>query len=142
MRGYDAFQCLVGIVANAVKFTPSGGHIRVTASQLPDGLAIAVADTGIGIAAKDIPKAFERFGQVDSRLARQYEGVGLGLPLARRLMEMHGGSLEIASLFGVGTTVRLRLPAERVIELAACSVLTNGPKYKERIPRKLLAVAA
>ncbi|MBS0470335.1 MAG: hypothetical protein JSR60_04620 [Proteobacteria bacterium] len=107
-------QALINLLANAVKFTPAGGSITVRAKQVPAGLAITVHDTGIGIAAKDIPRALEQFGQVDSSLARKYEGAGLGLPLAKRFMEMHGGSLNLESVVDVGTTVTLVLPKARL----------------------------
>jgi len=108
-------QVLVNILANAVKFTPSGGQVGVHANQDAGGLAISVSDTGIGIAADDIPKALERFSQVDSSIVRKYEGTGLGLPLAKLLMELHGGSLHIDSAPQVGTTVTVKFPAKRVI---------------------------
>jgi signal transduction histidine kinase len=107
-------QVLLNLLANAVKFTPEGGRVGVRVFPSGDGLAIAIADTGIGIAAKDIPKALERFGQVDSALSRKYEGVGLGLPLARQLMELHGGSLALESEPGHGTTVTVTFPAARM----------------------------
>jgi signal transduction histidine kinase len=78
-------------------------------------LAIAVGDTGIGMDANDIAKALERFGQIDSRLSRKYEGAGLGLPLAKQLAELHGGRLEILSTKGAGTTVTVTLPADRLL---------------------------
>ena len=114
-------QVLLNLIGNAIKFTPAGGSIYLSASLQPGGLAISVADTGIGIAAHDIPKALERFGQVDSRLSRKYEGVGLGLPLAKQLMEMHGGALELASTVDVGTTVTVTLPADRLISERAAA---------------------
>src|SRR5690606_1361498 len=90
-------QVLLNLLSNAVKFTPEGGSVRVDAAQLPEGIAIRVSDTGIGMAPEDIPKALERFGQIDSALARKYEGAGLGLPLSLHLMEYHGGTLTIES---------------------------------------------
>lgn len=116
-------QALINLLANAVKFTPSGGTITIRAELVPAGLAIAVHDTGIGIAAKDIPRALEQFGQVDSSLARKYEGAGLGLPLAKKFMELHGGSLTLESVVNVGTTVTLVLPKVRLrpLELGAAA---------------------
>ena len=73
-----------------------------------------VRDTGIGIAAQDIPRALERFSQVDERLERKYEGTGLGLPLARDYITLHGGVLSLDSVVNQGTTVTVRLPAERI----------------------------
>ena len=111
-------QVLLNLLSNAVKFTPSGGSISITAEPDGDGFEIAVTDTGIGIASEDIPTALERFGQVDSRFCRRYEGTGLGLPLAKRLMELHGGTLNLVSVVGSGTRVSCRFPAERVVALA------------------------
>lgn len=107
-------QVLLNILSNGVKFTPAGGTVRVSASRRGGGLAIAVADSGIGIAPHDMKRAFERFSQVDARLSRRYEGIGLGLPLSQRLMELHGGTLELESEIGKGTTVTVTFPAERI----------------------------
>ena len=109
-------QALINLLGNSVKFTPAGGKISVRVSAQDGGIAIAVADTGIGIAAVDIPRALERFGQVDATLARKYEGAGLGLPLAKQLMEMHGGRLSLESTVNVGTTVTVTLPASRMVQ--------------------------
>jgi signal transduction histidine kinase len=109
-------QVLINLLSNAVKFTPSGGEIRITARREADELAIVVADTGIGIAPEDIPKALERFGQVDGRLARKYEGTGLGLPFSKSLVELHGGRFGIESAGpGTGTRVTMIFPAARFI---------------------------
>ncbi|HLI11270.1 MAG TPA: MHYT domain-containing protein [Alphaproteobacteria bacterium] len=108
-------QVLLNLLSNAVKFTPAEGRVTTSVFLHEGGIAIAVTDTGIGIAAEDIPKALERFGQVDSSLSRRYEGTGLGLPLARRLMELHGGRLELESELGHGTTVTIAFPADRLI---------------------------
>ncbi len=109
-------QVLINLVSNAVKFTPAGGKIKVRAFRVGDEIAISVTDTGIGIAAEDIPKAFELFRQIDSQLSRKYEGTGLGLPLARQLMELHGGRLVLESEVNVGTAVTIYFPPERVVE--------------------------
>ncbi|MGH6948964.1 MAG: ATP-binding protein [Kiloniellales bacterium] len=107
-------QMLINLLSNAVKFTPSGGTTTVSARRCETGgIDLAVADSGIGIAAEDIPKALAPFGQVDSGLTRRYDGAGLGLPLTRSLVELHGGALAIESTPGVGTTVRLRFPPGR-----------------------------
>ncbi len=107
-------QILLNLLSNAVKFTPPGGTISIFSVVHAGGLDITVDDTGIGMKNKDIPRALERFGQIDSTLARKYEGAGLGLPLAKHLIELHGGSLKIESTVGAGTTVTVTLPAERV----------------------------
>jgi signal transduction histidine kinase len=111
-------QILLNLMSNATKFTHPGGSVHVSAHLGAGGMTISVADTGIGIAKDDIPKALERFGQVDSRLARKYQGTGLGLPLAKQLTELHGGNFELKSAEGVGTTVTFTLPPERIIEHA------------------------
>lgn len=108
-------QVLLNLMSNAAKFTHPGGSVHVSAALDAKGLAICVADTGIGIAKEDIPKALERFGQVDSRLARKYQGTGLGLPLAKQLTELHGGNFDLRSAVGVGTTITITLPLDRVI---------------------------
>jgi signal transduction histidine kinase len=109
-------QVLINLLANAVKFTPENGEIRVSSVATCNGLTIAVSDTGIGMAAEDIPKALTIFGQVDSkRISRKHEGTGLGLPLAKHLVELHGGSLSVESEVNVGTTVSITLPSERII---------------------------
>jgi signal transduction histidine kinase len=107
-------QVLINLLTNAIKFTRPGGRVRVSVEDAPDGLDIRISDTGIGIAASDIPIALAAFGQVDSSLARKHEGTGLGLPLSKALVEMHGGTLRIDSEVGIGTTVTVRLPAERI----------------------------
>ena len=109
-------QILVNLLSNAVKFTPAGGSVTVKAWFRPDsGFVIQVADTGVGIALDDIPKALTPFGQVDSRLDRKYEGTGLGLPLTKSLIEKHSGSLDLQSEVGAGTTVTVRFPPERMV---------------------------
>jgi signal transduction histidine kinase len=108
-------EILINLVSNGIRFTPQGGEVRVSAFRRDDGLALCVADTGIGMAADDIPKALERFGQLDTDINRKHGGVGLGLPLAQHLMELHGGTLRIASELGVGTTVTVTFPTSRIV---------------------------
>ncbi len=79
------------------------------------GVVVTVADTGIGMNLAEIDVALEPFRQVDNAMSRRYEGTGLGLPLAKQLTELHGGTLEIVSQPGVGTTVRMHLPRARVL---------------------------
>jgi len=107
-------QILVNLMSNAVKFTPAGGQVRVSARKTDAGLELTVADSGIGIAPQDIPKVLETFGQIDSSLSRKYEGSGLGLPLSKRLAELHGGTLALESAVNVGTTVTVTLPPVRL----------------------------
>ena len=108
-------QILVNLLTNAIKFTPSGGKVTLGIwSRAQSGYVFQVIDTGIGIAIEDIPKALAPFQQIDSGLNRKHEGSGLGLPLAKSLVEIHGGSLDLQSKVGVGTTVTVRFPAERI----------------------------
>ena len=109
-------QILVNLTSNAIKFTPPGGSVTVKAwCNNENGYILQVVDTGIGIALEDISKALSRFGQVDSDLGRHYEGTGLGLPLTRSLVELHGGSFDLQSELGVGTTVTARFPSRRIV---------------------------
>ncbi len=109
-------QVLLNLLANAVKFTPEGGRVALGAALCPDGaVEMHVTDTGIGMAEADIPRAFEPFQQLDSGLARRFEGSGLGLPLSRALAEAQGATLSLRSRPGEGTTATLRFPRERVI---------------------------
>lgn len=108
-------QVVINLLSNAVKFTPDDGEVVLSAKLGPHGeLLIVVRDSGIGIAPQDIPRVLSPFGQVDSSLARKYEGTGLGLHLSRNLVELHGGSLTIKSALGQGTTVTCSFPAARV----------------------------
>lgn len=112
-------QIMLNLLSNAIKFTPPGGEITVKAWCSPNaGHVIQVSDTGIGIAAENIPKALSPFGQIDNSLSREYQGTGLGLPLSKFLTEMHGGSLNVESELGVGTTITIRLPSGRVFPWA------------------------
>ena len=111
-------QILLNLLSNAVKFTPSGGKVTLHARMRSDrGIDIVVEDTGIGIAEKDLARAFQPFGQIDSHLSRKYEGTGLGLPLSRNLTELHGGTLSIDSKPNQGTSVTIAFPLERTVVL-------------------------
>jgi signal transduction histidine kinase/HAMP domain-containing protein len=117
-------QIVLNLLSNAVKFTEAGGKVTVFAR--PDergGVELRIVDTGIGMSPDEIPIALAPFGQVDSRLARRYEGAGLGLPLTKALVELHGGVMAIESERGKGTIVMVALPpvhtAYREIALSA-----------------------
>jgi signal transduction histidine kinase len=113
-------QILLNLLSNAVKFTLAGGAVEISAECESSGdLAIAVRDTGIGMAPADIAKAFEPFRQIDNRLNRKYEGTGLGLPLVKAMMGAHAGRVDVESTLGAGTVVTVRFPAERVAPAAA-----------------------
>jgi PAS domain S-box-containing protein len=117
-------QILVNLLANATKFTEAGGRITLSVRRDEAGaLAVAVRDTGVGIAPEDIPKALAPFGQVRRDPEYAQEGIGLGLPLSQALAEQHGGALEIASELGVGTTATVRLPAARLAASASVTAI-------------------
>src|SRR5262249_36228455 len=100
-------QILINLLSNAVKFTPEGGVVTIRLEPAEDGgLALVIADTGIGMTEEEIAIALEPFSQVENALTKKFEGTGLGLPIARRLIELHGGRLEIASAKDHGTTIR------------------------------------
>ena len=108
-------QCLANLLSNSLKFTPAGGHITIAARfDDRDDLAISVNDTGIGIASNDIPTVMAPFGQVETAFQRAHTGTGLGLPLTKAMIELHGGGFRIDSRLGEGTIVTLTLPARRV----------------------------
>jgi signal transduction histidine kinase len=109
-------QIVLNLLSNAVKFTPEGGAVTLTADVEDDGgLVIRVEDNGIGIAPEDMETVMAPFGQVDSTLARRYEGTGLGMSLSKSLVELHGGSLVIESEVDAGTKVTVRLPAKHTV---------------------------
>ena len=109
-------QIILNILSNAVKFTHENGRVNVAvhtrlAGEEVTHFMISIEDTGIGMAKDDIEKAFQSFGQIDSGLNRKYEGTGLGLPLTKKLMDLHGGEIQIDSEMGKGTVVTLTFPA-------------------------------
>ena len=109
-------QALNHLLSNAVKFTEAGGTVSVGASLGADGrLLLFVRDTGIGIPEADIERVFEPFTQLDSTLARRFQGAGLGLYVSRALVAGHGGELSLRSVPGAGTTAEICLPAERLV---------------------------
>ncbi|MBM3485764.1 MAG: PAS domain S-box protein [Alphaproteobacteria bacterium] len=109
-------QALLNLLSNAIKFTPRGGHVTVrTGLDAAGAITMEVADTGIGIAPEDLGRVMEPYGQAHSDVVRRHTGTGLGLPLVKKLVELHGGTMAIASRVGEGTTVSLRMPADRVV---------------------------
>ncbi len=112
-------QVVLNLLSNAIKFTPPGGSVTLRAGRREDGgVSISVIDTGIGMSADEIPRALAKFGQIDGELSRAHDGTGLGLPIAKSLIEMHEGRLEITSEKGKGTEMRIWLPASRVAAAA------------------------
>jgi PAS domain S-box-containing protein len=113
-------QVVLNLVSNAVKFTPDGGRVAIDAFDDGRGaMVLRVSDTGIGIAGEDVAKVLAPFGQVESALSRTVPGTGLGLPLTKHLVELHGGSLAIESELGKGTVVTVRLPARSTLRQVA-----------------------
>ncbi|HVS51183.1 MAG TPA: ATP-binding protein [Opitutaceae bacterium] len=113
-------QVLQNLVANAVKFTARGGRVTLNLERhAAGGLALAVSDTGIGIAPGKLPLLFKPFSQIDSSLSRQFGGTGLGLALVERIMKLHGGSVGVRSAPGLGSTFTVQLPASALPAPAA-----------------------
>ena len=111
-------QIFLNLLSNAVKFTPPHGTVAIEAKEAATGLVLRIRDTGIGIAKEDLPVVMERFGQVDSHVSRKHPGTGLGLPLAKQLTELHGGTLTVESEVGAGTCVTVTFPPERIVRVA------------------------
>ena len=113
-------QVTLNLLSNSVKFTEPRGRIQVDSMLHKSGdLVLAIRDTGIGIPPEQIERIFQPFEQVAGHLTREHEGTGLGLPIAKALIELHGGDLVLSSQPGAGTTARLRLPGDRVRSAAA-----------------------
>ncbi len=116
-------QLLLNLVSNAIKFSHEGGKVTISIAFTPgDGLLVAVRDTGIGIAEKDIARVLRPFEQVETSYTRANGGTGLGLPLAVKLAELHGGTLTIDSEQDAGTTVTIRLPPQRLVSASQAAV--------------------
>jgi signal transduction histidine kinase len=112
-------QLLINLVSNALKFTPRGGSIGVDLnSTAGKGIRLRVSDTGIGISAKDLERIFKPFVQVENVFNRKHSGAGLGLPLVKKIADLHGARIDIQSEIGVGTTIAVELPAERTLKAA------------------------
>lgn len=112
-------QVLLNLLSNAVKFTPAGGQVDVQALMDNAGrICLSVSDSGIGMSAAEIEIALSPFGQVESQIARRNEGTGLGLPICKSLMELHGGGLTISRAPGVGTTLTACFPASACVPRA------------------------
>ena len=108
-------QVLLNLLSNAVKFTQPSGRVIVDCRRDKQGdLLITVKDTGVGIPREQLEKVLEPFEQVEDHLTRRNEGTGLGLPIAKALIELHGGELHLESELNVGTTAELRVPRERI----------------------------
>jgi two-component system cell cycle sensor histidine kinase PleC len=112
-------QIVSNVVSNAIKFTHEGGHVMVEAVRLAAGGAVLIVrDTGVGMSEDEIRVATMPFGQVDGTRSRWREGTGLGLPIAKALVELHGGRLEIRSIKSKGTEVAVVLPARHQVSIS------------------------
>lgn len=104
-------QVFTNILSNAVKFTPAKGSVVISAVMSePETLSVTISDTGVGMTQDEIVTAITAFGQVESDLNRNHEGTGLGVPIAKALVELHGGEFHLSSVKGIGTEVRIDLP--------------------------------
>jgi PAS domain S-box-containing protein len=108
-------QIVLNLLSNAIKFTEPTGQVRVDCAVGAEGLSIAVTDTGIGIAARDIPRALTPFQQIEDPMSRRFDGTGLGLPIVKAIMDLHGGTITLSSTPGKGTRVTILFPPSRLI---------------------------
>jgi signal transduction histidine kinase/ActR/RegA family two-component response regulator len=133
-------QVLTNLLNNAAKYTPPGGRIHLTARKEDEELVIQIVDNGIGIPQDMLPKVFELFTQVKGALDRAQGGLGLGLALVRRLVEMHGGTVEAASGGrGIGSTFSVRLPMEpAALVMQETDIINKDPTYQPRTRRILV----
>ncbi|HZD26283.1 MAG TPA: ATP-binding protein [Alphaproteobacteria bacterium] len=130
-------QVMLNLLSNAVKFTPEGGHVIVAARLAADGgLAVSVSDTGVGIPPDMLGEVLKPFRQVADHTSRRHDGTGLGLPLAKSLIELHGGRLTLESELGTGTKVTVWLPPER-LELPALLATAGPPERPENCAARL-----
>jgi signal transduction histidine kinase len=121
-------QVMLNLLSNAIKYTPKGGSVMTSVEQDARGLSLKVTDTGCGISEGALAKVFDPFQRGDSMIARKIEGSGLGLAISRKLMELHGGALTLASKLGVGTAATAFFPIERLI-LAAGEMRVTSPAH-------------
>ena len=106
-------KTFLNLIFNALKFTPAGGTVSLHIEKQGDQLIMAVKDTGVGIAQKNLPYVFDRFWQADDSSKRKYQGVGIGLSLVKELTEIQGGKVSVVSEMGKGTTFTVQLPIHR-----------------------------
>ena len=130
-------QVLLNLLSNAVKFTPRGGQVSLKAGLFENTLAISVTDTGVGIAPEDQPKVFEEFYQTGGDYSRKREGTGLGLALAKRYVELHGGHIQIESVIGQGSTFTFSLPVRPHVERTE-ALLGKTPSTHSQAPLALI----
>lgn len=130
-------QILLNLLSNAVKFTPEGGKVTLRVRVEQNMAVFQVEDTGIGIPEHQIPLLFQKFQQLDTSYHRKYEGTGLGLALARQLVELHGGWINVSSKVGVGSIFTVRLPAQR---LPTASSEMIFPKVSDHLGGRIVLI--
>ncbi len=137
-------QILVNLLSNAVKFTNEGGQVGLRIHPDPAGshVVLTVWDTGIGIAATDLPRLFQSFVQIDSQLARRFEGTGLGLALVKKLAELHGGDVLVESEPGKGSSFNVRIPLAPLAPVAPPAIRPLGADTPPRFRRAPFALIA
>ncbi len=108
-------QILTNLLTNAIKFNRDEGTVELEIRRLPAELLIRISDTGIGIAPEDVANIFDRFFQIDSSMTRRFGGTGIGLSIVKSLVELHGGSIQVASTVDQGTTFHVRIPELEVL---------------------------
>ncbi|MGH7969501.1 MAG: ATP-binding protein, partial [Limisphaerales bacterium] len=123
-------KIVLNLVFNALKFTPSGGRVSLHAEKKEEQFVLTVADTGMGISAKNLPHVFDRFWQADGSSKRKYQGVGIGLALVKELVEIQGGQVTVESEEGKGTTFTVRLPYQKA-EPASQPAESSEPSTEE-----------
>jgi CheY-like chemotaxis protein len=129
-------QVIWNLLSNAVKFTPRGGRVQVRLQRINSHIEISVSDTGIGIRADFLPHLFERFRQADSTTTRAHGGLGLGLAIARQIVELHGGTIHaLSSGEGKGATFRVELPVMIVHPAAAAAEPRIHPRTEVRVTK-------
>jgi two-component system, cell cycle sensor histidine kinase PleC len=112
-------QVFASLLSNAIKFNTAGGSVQLEATRtMEGGVSVLVSDTGIGMTEDEVSVALKLFGQVDGSKSRSYEGTGLGLPIAKALVELHGGRMEIRTAKGEGTIVAVQLPSKNHVSTA------------------------
>ena len=128
-------QILFNLLSNAVKFTPDGGSVLVKAKAITGAreIEITIEDTGIGIKPEDIPKLFKEFSQLGSVYDKQYEGTGLGLALTKKLVELHGGRIQVSSEFGKGSRFAFVIPVKQARRKMAEKILVVEDNEQNRI---------